>query len=169
MADASPPTPSSPPTGRVEEITRNAAGQIEVRLQGAEAPVVDVCVARSFPWSLPDAYISLRTKDGKEIALLETLDELDEPSRNVLRRELADKVFNPRIVRVLAHRDEFGVTSITAETDRGLVTFQIRTRDDVRLLSRTRALFRDADGNVYEVPDIAALDSRSRRFLQEYF
>ena len=61
------------------------------------------------------------------------------------------------------------MTSITAETDRGRVIFQVRTRDDVRVLSATRLLFRDADGNTYEVADSSALDAASRKFLQDYF
>jgi hypothetical protein len=32
-----------------------------------------------------------------------------------------------------------------------------------------RALFRDVDGNTYEVPDITALDAASQRYLQQYF
>jgi hypothetical protein len=49
------------------------------------------------------------------------------------------------------------------------VTFQVRSRDDVRHLSPTRLLFRDADGNAYEIADIRQLDPASRRQVQEYF
>ncbi len=155
--------------GKVEGITRNDAGQLIVRMEGRDEPVVDARIARCFPWSLPETYVSIRTKDGKELALLKTLDELDEASRSLVRQELHDKVFNPRIMRVVEHKTEFGVTSITAETDRGRVIFQVRTRDDVRVLSATRLLFRDADGNTYEVADVGAMDPVSRKFLQDYF
>jgi hypothetical protein len=155
--------------GRVQGITRNEAGQIVVRLEGRDEPVVDARIARCFPWSLPETYVSIRTKEGKELVLLKTLNELDEASRSLVRHELQDKVFNPRITRIAEHKTEFGVTSITAETDRGRVIFQVRTRDDVRVLSPTRLLFRDADGNTYEVADSSVLDFASRRFLQDYF
>ena len=89
--------------------------------------MVDARVARCFPWSVPQAYVSIRNKEGKEVVLLKTLDELDEASRAIVQQELHDKVFNPKITRIVEHKSEFGVTSITAETDRGPVIFQIRT------------------------------------------
>jgi len=174
MPENAPPSQSFKPgeeggEARIESITRNGAGQLEVRLQGREDVVVDARVARCFPWSLPEHYVSVRDRDGQELTLLKTLDALDEASRRVVAEELADKVFNPRILRVLDHKDEFGVTSITVQTDRGEATFQVRSRDDVRVLSATRAVFRDADGNNYEVADLDALDRVSRRFLSDYF
>ncbi len=153
---------------RIEGIERNPAGQLVARLQGRDEPVVDVRVARCFPWSLPDAYISVRNKDGKEIVLLQTLDELDQASRAIVLHELQDKVFNPKITRIVEHKTEFGITSVQAETDRGPVTFQIRSRDDIRILSSKRLLFRDADGNTYEVADVTAMDTASRKFLEGY-
>ena len=40
-------------------------------------------------------------KDGKELVLLRDLDGLEPQSRELIRRELRDKVFSPRIQRVL--------------------------------------------------------------------
>ncbi len=153
---------------RVQAVTRNDMGQVIVRMAGADEPILDARIARCFPWSLPQAYISIRNKEGKEVVLLETLDELDEASRAIVREELHDKVFNPKITRIVEHKTEFGVTSVTAETDRGQVIFQVRTRDDIRILSGTRLLFRDADGNTYEVADVNALDAPSQKFLENY-
>lgn len=153
----------------IESVAYNDLGQVVVRVKERETPVAEAKVARCFPWSMPDSYIALRDKEGKEIALLKTLDELDSGSRDVVLRELRDKVFIPRIRRVIEHREEFGVTSITVDTDRGAVTFQIRSRDDIRTLSERRAIFRDADGNAYELHDLDALDAPSRKCLQEYF
>ena len=151
------------------KITCNEAGQLVVQMDGKDAPVVDARVARCFPWSLPGVYVSIRDKEGKELALLRTLEELDPASRQIVQQELAGKVFDPKIRRIVNYKNEFGVISITAQTDRGEVTFQIRSRDDVRLLSNSRALFRDADGNTYELTDLNALDHASRKWLEEYF
>jgi len=155
--------------GRITSIERNAAGQLVLRLEGRDEPVVDARIARCFPWSMPHGYICIRDSDGKELALLRTLENLPPQTRKMVEDELRDKVFNPRIRRVAACKHEFGVTSITAETDRGQVTFQIRGRDDVRVLSPTRALFRDVDGNTYELADLTALDRSSRKHFAKYF
>lgn len=153
----------------VERIERNAAGELVVTLAGAGGPFVGARVARCFPWSIPEAYISVRSAEGKEIALLESLEELDQASRQIAQDELQGNVFQPRILRVTAFRTEFGVGMVTAETDRGAVSFEIRQREDVRHLSPTRALFRDPDGNTYEVEDLRSLDEYSRKHLQAYF
>lgn len=163
----------SPPAGngdgRITKVERDSAGMLVVHIDGKTEPVVDARVARCFPWSLPDQYISVRTKEGKEVVLLRDLSPLDTSSRQLVEEELRGRIFNPRIQEVVDYKEEFGVTSITARTDRGEVTFQIRSRDDVRVISATRALFRDADGNTYELHDVAALDAASRKKLQQYF
>lgn len=162
--------PEPPRTGAdVESVRRDAARQLVVTLKGRPEPAVNARAARCFPWSRPEEYVSLLDSAGHELALVKSLDELDPESRAIVLEELRDKIFNPRIRRVLGDRDEFGVVSITAETDRGTVTFQIRSRDDVRILSPTRALFRDADGNTYELADLRALDAAGRRALGAFF
>lgn len=150
-------------------VERNEAGELIAHVPGREEAVREAQVARCFPWSFPDSYVSIRDKDGKEVRLLNSLDELDAQSRAVVKQELHDRVFNPQIQRVSSVKHEFGITTIVAETDRGEVSFQIRSRDDVRVLSPTRALFRDVDGNQYELTDLSALDPSSRKRLDQYF
>jgi len=165
------PEEDCPASGRaaIERVEVDEAGRLVVHLAGGGEPVVDARIARCFPWSLPRRYVSVLNAEGQEIALLETLDDLNEESRRVVERQLATRIFNPVIRRVTDHKHELGITSVEAETDRGTVMFQIRGRDDVRMLSPTRALFRDADGNIYEVSDVTKLDAASRRRLEHYF
>ncbi len=153
----------------VERVWREKAGAVAVKLRERDQPAEEVRVRRCFPWSMPDRYISILDKDGKELALLASLDELDIASRAVVDAELRDKVFNPRITRLLDCKSEFGMLSLSAETDRGNVTFQVRTLDDIRMLSPRHMLLRDADGNSYEVTDVDALDRRTQRLLREHF
>jgi len=168
--DNSRPQPSDAAGGAaVKSVTRNEAGQVIVKLAGRDEPIVDARVVRCFPWSMPESFVSIRDAEGKEVAILSSLDELDADARQVVGEELRDKNFNPKILRVLDFKHEFGVTSIHALTDRGEVSFQIRGRDDIRILSPTRALFRDVDGNTYELADLSALDVAGRKYLQRYF
>ena len=164
-----PATGGDGPDATIERIELDEAGRLVVHLAGRDEPVVDAKVARCFPWTNPDRHVAVVDAEGEEIVLLETLDELSEGDRRVVDRHLTTAVFNPIIRHVVAQKHEFGITSITAETDRGRVTFEIRSRDDVQKLSATRALFRDADGNHYELPDVNRLDAASRRRLEHYF
>ena len=153
----------------LKRIERSGKGELVAYLEGADEPLHNVKVARCFPWSLGDEYISIRNSEGKEITLLKTLDVVNAETRKLIEEELRDKVFIPRIERITKYTDEFGVVSITAETDRGKVTFQMRTRHDARALSPTRVIFRDVDGNLYEVPDFNALDRASQRHIEQFF
>ncbi len=161
-------TPAAGPEASIQNIFRNDAGQLVVRLAGREKPAVDVRVVRCFPWSDPGKHFSILDKDGKEAAIFPSLDALDAGSRKIVEEELRDKVFYPKIKRVISCKREFGMMDITAETDRGQVTFSLQSREDVRILSASRALFRDPDGNVYELADIKALDPASRKYLDDY-
>lgn len=154
---------------RLLELTRAGNGDLLARLSDREEPVVDVRVARCFPWSLPDRMISVRDKDGNELVLLETLDGLPQPTRELIDDELRDKIFAPRIERILACEHRFGITTFHAVTDRGDVKFQLRNRDDVRVLSAVRCILKDVDGNVYEVRDLTKLDRESRHHLSDFF
>jgi hypothetical protein len=168
--DGSPPRAASVPDGAsVKRIERDAAGHLVLHLKDSDDPVNDVQLTRYFPWSMPEAYVAIRDSDGREVVMLRTLDELDPASRKIAEAELRDKVFNPKIHRVLDYKHEFGISSITAETDRGVVIFQFRGRRDIRQLSPTRALFRDVDGNTYELSDFSRLDPISQKYLHGYF
>ena len=156
-------------TPSIRRIEINSDCELVVHLSGDGEPIVAATLAKCFPWTLPESYISVRTAEGREIALLRSLDELDPGSRDVVDAELRDKNFNPKILRILRYDHEFGISSISAETDRGGAVFQFRGREDVQFLSPTRILFRDVDGNTYEVPDTAALDPASKRHLNRHF
>lgn len=165
--DISPPCAEE--TAPAVRLERDSAGRLLARIDGAAETHKDLRLVRYFPWSMPDAYISVRTAEGRELAVLSDIDQLDAESRQVLEAELRDKVFNPRILRILEYNFEFGIASVKAETDRGQVQFQFRGRNAVRLLSSIRALIRDVDNNSYELADFNSLDPVSQRHLQRYF
>src|SRR5690242_16757210 len=95
--------PVATPAGDLESISRNESGQLVVRLAGQAEPLVDARVARCFPWSMPETYISIRNKEGKEVALLKTLEGVEPATRQIILQELHDKVFNPKILRIVEH------------------------------------------------------------------
>lgn len=157
------------PVSRLHRLTRDAKGVLVAHLADRDEPVTDVRVRRCFPWSLADSLISLLDADGKELVLLETLEPLPADTRELIQEELRDKFFAPKILKVLSFGELFGIVTLSARTDRGDVTFQLRSRDDVRVLSPTQCVIKDVDGNLYEVPDLTQLDIESQRRLDAFF
>jgi hypothetical protein len=128
--------------------------------------VSDVRVRRAFPWSMPDQWISIRSSDGKEILLIETLAGLAPPQRQLIEANLNGNVFIPRITRVESVDVRFGYQQWKVQTDRGPVEFRVQEREDLRFLNDGRFSIKDADGNVYEMSHLDKLDEHSRRAVE---
>jgi hypothetical protein len=147
------------------ELFTNDLGQLVLRREGMEE-VADVRVRRSFPWSAPGRFISIRGSDNKEILLIDDLAALDAGTREAVERALASATFIPRITRVDRVKLQFGFQQWKVETDRGPARFRVQEREDVRFLPDGRFLVKDADGNLYELPRLDELDEHSRRAVE---
>ncbi len=126
---------------------------------------VDVRPAPAFPVSGAAGYISFLDADDKEVLLMAGTEGLDPDSRQCLEDELDRVYFVPRILRIYDIEDAHGAARWEVETDRGYRMFDVRDREDVRVVEGSRILLQDADGNRYEIPDLFALDERSRRLV----
>lgn len=131
-----------------------------------EEDVRDVRVRRSFPWSDPGQYISVRSSEGKELLLIESLSGLPDGLRHVIEQTLSGTIFIPKITRVDEVDVNFGYQQWKVQTDRGPVEFRVQEREDIRFLPDGRFSLRDADGNVYELPPLPQLDEHSRRAVE---
>lgn len=125
---------------------------------------------RLFPISNLDEYITLLDSAGKEVALVRKLSDLDADSEEALRRIFADYYMVPQILSVLDSEEKFGSLKWKVRTDRGDVSFRINNRhNDIKVLYGTRRMIiRDSNDNRYEIPDLDALDKRSRMLLFSY-
>jgi hypothetical protein len=69
--------------------------------------------------------------------------------------------------RVLKATVEFGATYWHIETDRGTRDFVTQNlQENAQWLSPTHLLLVDVDGNRFEIPDVHALDHRSRQIVR---
>ncbi|RYG49761.1 DUF1854 domain-containing protein [bacterium] len=131
-----------------------------------EAPVEGVRVRRAFPMSRPDEFLSLRDKEGKEIAILEKVEGLDEESLRVLREDLDRRYFTPEIERIHSLKLEAGMWRFNVVTGRGPIEFFVRNwRDSAYEVKPNRWHIFSVDGARYEIPDVEALDPESRRWM----
>jgi len=123
-----------------------------------------------FPFTNHTMYITLLSKEEKEVGFVRCLTELDEGSRAALEACFAEYYMIPKITKLLRCEDRFGTLKWEVETDRGVISFRIRNRhsDIKHLYGTTRVIVRDSNDNRYEIPDPAALDAHSARLLYSY-
>ena len=121
---------------------------------------------RLFPVTGLRRYIALVDKDGEAIAVIRNIDELLPESKKVVEDCLNEYYMIPRIKRFIEMSEKFAIWMWTAETDRGVCTFEIRNHlTAVKPLYDSRVLIKDANDNRYEIPNIKKLDKKSLKML----
>ena len=159
------PTPPNSLTAPFS-LHRDHAGRLV--LSGRDGMVhVGVEPVRSFPISDPDRLISLLGSEGHELACIADLAALPADMAELIRQELADREFLPRIERVVRVKTSQEPHEWEVITDRGPVRFLLRD-DDIRRLGPTRAILLDMHGVRFYIPDSRQLDAKSRRILSQY-
>jgi len=131
-------------------------------------PFFDVEPVRAFPLSDPRHSISICDAQGREILYIESLDDLDAPTRAALEGELAQREFVPVILRVINMPTQSEPATWHVETDRGLTTFEVDSDDCIYRRPPHRVSIVDSRGIRYEIPDTQALDHHSRRVLDRF-
>ncbi len=127
-----------------------------------------VAVHRCFPFSDPDRYISIREPegDGREIGLIDDLNNLSKDTRALLEDQLALRYFIPKIQKVREIKDEYGYSYWDVQTDRGDCRFTVRMGgSNVYAIGPNRYLVNDLDGNRFEIPDLYALTPKEIKKL----
>ncbi len=136
---------------------------------GDDGELRDVHLFRLFPHSEPDGWISVLDEKGGEIGLIRELSGLDREARDLVRGALCRRYVVPRIERIMRARERFDLVEFDVWTDRGERRILIRdVRDSIQMRDPSRFVITDVDGNFYEVPNAAKLDSRSRVLLARY-
>lgn len=153
-------------TGRLEK-----SDMYLVRLILKDGTVYDNLEPRMlFPFTNHTMFISLLNADEREVGFVRSLTEIDEDSRKALEACFREYYMIPKISRVINCEDKFGTLKWTVDTDRGVITFQIKNRhSDIKNLRGTaRIIIRDSNDNRYEIPDYTVLDAHSNRMLFSY-
>jgi outer membrane protein assembly factor BamB len=147
------------------KIARNSFEELTIELPDGTTHT-NVEAVRSFPLTDSNKYITLLDSEGKEIGIVRDIKQLPRESAETLLSELQKRYFMPKITKIYELDGEFGVTRWVVETNRGPVTFSMRTRYDVVSLENGRVLIKDADGNRYEIENYHGLDPESIVLLE---
>lgn len=138
-----------------------------ILVRPGQPDVEDVRVRRAFPWSMPDRFVSVRGRDGKELLMIEDVRKLPAELQERVRQAIRSSTFIPRIVKILSLDMRYGHQEWVVETDRGRAEFRVQEREDVKTQADGRMSVKDADGNVYELPPEEQLDGVSRKLLHQ--
>ena len=121
---------------------------------------------RMFPITGLTKYIALLDSEGNEIAVIRNIDDLMPESRKVVENCLREYYMIPRITRFIKMSEKFKIWMWTAETDKGICTFEIRNHlTAIKPLYDGRVLIKDANDNRYEIPDVNVLDKHSKKLI----
>ena len=111
-------------------------------------------------------YIALMDSEGNEIAVIRDINDLMPESRQVVENCLREYYMIPRITKFIKMSEKFKIWMWTAETDKGICTFEIRNHlTAIKPLYDGRVLIKDANDNRYEIPDVNVLDKHSKKLI----
>lgn len=147
-------------------ITENDGIFVDVEFYHTKEKKTGLEPHRLFPRSGMNKYIALLDENGDQVAVIRNIDTLIPESKEVLQKALDEYYMIPRITRFIKMTEKFKIWMWTAETDKGVITFEIRNHiASVKPLYDGRVLIRDANDNRYEIPDYRQLDKNSRKML----
>jgi hypothetical protein len=148
-------------------LVRDEWGQlIFVDANGQKYP--NVAPVALFPISAPESWISIRSADGTELACIEGPRSLPSDVWQLLKEDLSRREFVPMIRRIVRVSGNTEPCEWQVETDRGPTRFVLKSEEDVRRIGDDEILILDAHGTRYHIPDLTAVDVKSRRIVEWY-
>lgn len=147
-------------------ITENDGIFVDIEFYHTKEKLEAVELHRLFPRSGSNKYIVILNEEGEQLAIIRNIDNLDPDSKDIVTRVLDEYYMIPRITRFISMTEKFKIWMWTAETDRGVITFEIRNHiASIKPLYDGRVLIKDANDNRYEIPDYRLLDKESQKML----
>jgi hypothetical protein len=147
-------------------LERDAYGALVFTKDGERH--VGVIPVRAFPISAGDEGIALVGREGRELAWIDRLEELEPPLRSLIAQELGRREFMPTIQAILEVSAYATPSHWRIRTDRGETTLTLQGEEDIRRLGGQSLLIADAQGVNYLLRDLSTLDRRSRRILDRF-
>lgn len=127
-----------------------------------------VAPVRAFPIQSPDEGISLVLGNGKEVAWIDHVDALPEPTRSLLQEELEGREFMPEISRVKSVSSFATPCTWHVDTDRGETQFVLKGEEDIRRIGAASLLIADNHGIHFLIRDMFGIDKHTRKILDRF-
>ncbi|MBX9901912.1 MAG: DUF1854 domain-containing protein [Burkholderiaceae bacterium] len=149
------------------ELSRNAFGHLVLTQENGQV-IENVNPVRAFPIQSPNDGISLVQEDGKEVAWIDALHDLPEPSRTLVSEELEGREFMPEVLRIVSVTSYATPCTWKVETDRGETEFVLKGEEDIRRIGSTSLLIADNHGIHFLIRDMFQVDKHSRKILDRF-
>lgn len=144
---------------------KTAGQMLSVTVEEEEHP--SVYVHCSFPHTNRRIYLSIRTIENKEIGMIRSLDDFPEETSELLEEQVQIRYFAPEITKVVTVKEEFGYAYWEAETTAGVCRFTVRGGgNNTKLISASRLLITDVDGNRFVIADINSISEKEYRMVE---
>jgi hypothetical protein len=136
-----------------------------IKLDGKEH---EVQVKQCFPWSNPRQFLSIKDLDGKELYLVDNVDNLNEKSRHALTEYLRLLDFVIEIKGINDIIEDVELRQYDVQTQDGQRVFFTELDDWPQVEANGRVIIEDISGDVYQVTNPAHLDKRGQKLLSTY-
>lgn len=149
------------------QLHRDAFGRLN--LTDANGTVHEnVSPVRAFPIQAPEEGLSLMNTDGKEVAWLDSLDQLPPDAAALVREELGGREFMPEISRIVSVTSFATPCTWSVVTDRGDTEFVLRGEEDIRRIGPDALLVSDSHGINFLIRNQYELDKHSKKILDRF-
>lgn len=139
-----------------------------VSLSFAEKEYPRVAFHRTFPFSDPGIFISVREPEGKEIGIIRSMKDLPRETRALLEEQMNYRYFSPVILKIIDIKEEYGYSYWHVQTDRGASRFTVPMGGNVLRAGDHRLFITDIDGNRFEIPDYTRFSVKEQKKLDLY-
>jgi hypothetical protein len=127
-----------------------------------------VAPVRAFPIQAPDEGLSLMNTDGKEVAWIDSVDQLPPAMAALVREELGGREFMPEISRIVSVTSFATPCTWTVATNRGDTEFVLRGEEDIRRIGPDALLVSDSHGINFLIRNQYELDKHSKKILDRF-
>ena len=136
-------------------------------LEVGEEKYSKVAIYRTFPFSEPERYLSIRqaTPKAEEVGIIEDLSKWPQDIGKILEEQLNLRYFTPVIKNIRDIKEEYGFAYWTVDTDKGDMNFTTSIWNPITRISDKRLLVSDLDGNRFEITDFELLTKKEKKLI----
>jgi len=149
------------------QLQRNTFGHLVLTNADGQS-YENVNPVRAFPIQAPQDGIAIVCVDGKEVAWIDNLSDLQEHVRKLIEDELASREFMPEIQHITQVTSFATPCTWHVKTDRGDTHFVLKGEEDIRRLGPATLLVADSHGIHFLIRDMLGLDKHSRKILDRF-